>query len=528
MKSSNLAVDNRGPRDSRSAFRQQEHVFRWWQELTPWQRAQLCRQWEGIEPELLGRLYLEAESGEASRLPAAEAIRPAAAVQLADSLQGGQEEERAARRGRQALEAGQVAVVLVAGGQGTRLGHDGPKGTFPIGPVSAKSLFQIHAEKVLAISRRCGVPLPLYVMTSPGNAQVSREFFADHEFFGLDRDRVVFFRQGTMPALDRQTGKLLMADRHRIATSPNGHGGVVKALADGGHLADLRRRGVQYVFYYQVDNPLVKVADPACLGHHIQAGAEISLKVVRKLHPQEKLGVVVEVDGRLQIIEYSDLPAEVARRRLPDGSLEIWAGSIAVHVFDLSFLERLAGDGAKLPLHRAIKKVPYLDESGQLVQPVEPNAIKLELFVFDALPLAHKALVVETDRRAEFEPLKNAHGENSPISVRQAMSNLFASWLDRADVRVAYRPDGSAAVPIEISPLLALDAEELRRRLPCCGPVNQPLLLDEKTELVRHRPERLRWHADYQPGNRRRRPGRKPAPAVVCPTKKCPTDPAAG
>ncbi|MHC4176556.1 MAG: UTP--glucose-1-phosphate uridylyltransferase, partial [Planctomycetota bacterium] len=270
----------------RLASRQQEHVLRWWPDLTSSRREQLTRQVEGTDLELLRRLCTQAESGEASSLPAPEEIRPAAAVQLADPRQAGREKEHAARRGRQALESGQVAVVLVAGGQGTRLGHDGPKGTFPIGPVSGKSLFQIHAEKVLAINRRCKVPLPLYVMTSPDNHATTREFFADHDFFGLDRDQVVFFQQGMMPALDRQTGKLLMADRHRIATSPNGHGGVVKALADGGHLAGLRRRGVRYIFYYQVDNPLVKVADPAYLGYHIQTAAEMSLKVVRKLYPQ--------------------------------------------------------------------------------------------------------------------------------------------------------------------------------------------------------------------------------------------------
>jgi len=484
VKTPNFAKDGNDRLYCCLASRQLEGAFRWWQELSPPDRDRLLQQLEEIDPDLIRELYGQAESGDTACLPALESIGPVAAVQLSGPLEDGVADKRAAARGRAALQDGQVAVVLVAGGQGTRLGHDGPKGTFPIGPVSGKSLFQIHAEKILAIGRRYERPLPLYVMTSPDNHRITREFFADHDFFGLDRDQVVFFQQGMMPALDRHTGSILMADKHRIAVSPDGHGGVVKALADGGHLADMRRHGVQYVFYYQVDNPLVKVADPVYLGHHIGADAEMSLKVVRKSHPNEKLGVVVEVDGRLQIIEYSDLPEEIARRRLPDGSLEIWAGSIAVHVFNVSFLESLAGNALKLPYHRAIKKVPYVDESRRLIQPDRPNAIKFEMFVFDALPLAEKALVVETDRREEFEPLKNADGENSPTSVRLAMSDLFADWLDGAEIQVARRPDGSAAVPIEIGPLLALDAGELQDRITWRGPVNEPLLLDEQMELV--------------------------------------------
>jgi UDP-N-acetylglucosamine/UDP-N-acetylgalactosamine diphosphorylase len=437
---------------------------------------------ENIDLALLARLYAQAESGETSCLPPSETIRPPLVVPMADSPQAREERRRAKRLGGRALEAGQVAVVLVAGGQGTRLGHEGPKGTFAIGAISGKSLFQFHAEKVLAIGRRYGARLPLYVMTSPDNDEATRRFFADHAFFGLHRDQVVFFQQGMMPVLDRQTGMPLLSDKHRLATSPDGHGGVVKALADGGHLSDLRRRGVEYIFYYQVDNPLVKVAEPAMLGYHIQAGAEMSLKVVRKLDPGEKMGVVVEVDGRTRLIEYSDLPTEVAQRRLADGSLEIWAGSIAVHVFNTTFLERLSGDGLNLPYHRAIKSVPHLDQAGRRVEPAVPNAIKFEMFVFDALPLADKALVMETDRRQEFEPLKNATGDCSPDSVRRAMSNLFAGWLEEAGLQVPYRPDGSVAVPIEIGPLVALDAEELGERLLCRDPVEGPLLLDEPSE----------------------------------------------
>ncbi|NQU21642.1 MAG: UDPGP type 1 family protein [Candidatus Nealsonbacteria bacterium] len=489
----------------------QEHVLRWWQELAVRQRKQLGRQVQQLDLQLLQRLFARASSDDVSRLPSPDAIHPAIAVAGKDGPG-----INAIQLGQQALRAGQVAVVLVAGGNGTRLGHEGPKGTFPIGPVSNRSLFQIHAEKILAIGRRYRAPLPLYIMTSPENDEATREFFAEHAMFGLDADQVIFFQQGTMPVLDRRTGKLLMTQKHRIAASPNGHGGVLEALAGGGHLADMQRRGIEHVFYYQVDNPLVKVADPAYLGHHIRAASELSLKVVRKTYPEEKLGVVVEVNGRLRLIEYSDLPEEVAGRRSADGKLEIWAGNIAVHLFTLSFLQRLTADGVKLPCHRAIKKVPYLDDRGKTVEPTEPNAVKFEMFVFDALPLARKALLVETDRREEFEPLKNAEGDSSPASVRQAMSNLYATWLEGIDVPVPRHSDRSVSVPLEISPLLALDAEQLRDRLAWRGPVNGPLLLDERAAATQEIPQQKAglgpglWRCDESAATVHRARGGKP------------------
>ncbi len=448
-------------------------------QLTPSQQQRLHQQLAGIDLEQLQRLFRQTD-------PAAtpdQAVRPAPVLRLARTFEDRERDLRARAWGEMALKAGQVAVILVAGGQGTRLGFEGPKGTYPIGPLSGKSLFQIHAEKVLALGRRYDAPLPLYVMTSAENDADTRSFFDEHEWFGLDPDQVVFFTQGTMPALDRETGRLLFAAKDRLATSPDGHGGVLHALSAGGHLADLARRGIQYLFYYQVDNPLVMVADPTYLGHHIEAVAEMSLKVVPKLSPQEKLGVAAEVDGRVRIIEYRELSPEAAARRGSDGGLELWAGSIAVHIFNLSFLERLAAEGTALPYHRAVKKVPHLDEHGRLVHPDRPNAVKFESFVFDALPQARKALVVATRRAKEFEPLKNAEGENSPETVCRAMSNLFAAWLNSAGIEVARRADGSAAVPIEISPLFALDAEEFRRRQHGADRVTEPLLLDALAEV---------------------------------------------
>lgn len=456
---------------------QQEHLLRWWNELDPGQRDQLARQIAGVDFALLRQLHADGPSAKPSG-DLAGRIHPPSVIGLPEEFEDLEREQHAQEVGERALRAGQVAVVIVAGGQGTRLGFEGPKGTFPIGPISNKSLFQILVEKIVAVARRYETELPLYLMTSPDNDEATRRYFADHAYFGMDPASVVFFTQGTMPAVDAQTGQLLLADKSTLALSPNGHGGVLQTLHEGGHLREMRRRGIQHLYYCQVDNPLVKIADPVFLGYHLQAGAEMSLKVVAKRAPEERVGVVVQVDQTLQLIEYSDLPSELAAQRTAAGELAIRAGSIGVHLFALTFLERLASTGQMLPYHSARKVVPFLDETGATVRPAEPNAVKFEMFVFDALPLARKAVIMETSRREEFEPLKNAEGDNSPVTVRQAMADLFADWLGTAGVNVSRRPNGAAAVAIEISPLYALDAEELRDQVSHLETVTEPLYLD--------------------------------------------------
>ncbi|MCS6976607.1 MAG: UDPGP type 1 family protein [Gemmatales bacterium] len=454
----------------------QEHLLRWWPDLDENQRANLLSQIASLDLGLVQHLWNQAVSGSVRKSVKQEAMEPAPVRRRAESFEEWEREQQEAEVGEVALRAGQVAVLLVAGGQGTRLGHPGPKGTYPIGPITQRTLFQIHAEKVLALTRRYEAPIPLCIMTSPENDTATRQFFQTHAWFGLDPGQVHFFVQGTMPAVNATTGKLLLVEKHSLALSPNGHGGVVEALARSGLLTRLEQQGVRHLFYFQVDNPLVKVADPVFLGQHIEARAEMSLKVLPKLGPEERLGVVVRQGGQLRVIEYSDLPSELACKRSPDGSLELWAGSIAIHVFDLAFLKRLAETSA-LPYHVARKVVTYVDDSGLIVRPEQPNAIKFERFVFDALPLARKAIIVETDRRQEFEPLKNAEGENSPTTVRQALSDLYAEWLISAGVQVPRKSNGSSVYPIEISPLFALDAEELRAKVDNLEEVAGPLVL---------------------------------------------------
>ena len=458
----------------------QDHLVRWWDELAEPQRCGFVRELESIDFEQLDSLISKYVQRDPEVGIDPSRVRPIEVERLPQTDGERVARRRAAEVGMEALSAGEVGIVLVAGGSGTRLGYEGPKGTFPIGPVSSASLFQIHAEKVLAMGRRYGTVLPFYIMTSPENHAATVAFFEQHDRFGLEHVR--FFVQGQMPAVDRRTGKVLLAAKDHVAMSPDGHGGVLAALASSGPvgspscLEEMRQRGVRTLYYFQVDNPLAQIADPAFVGLHRQAGAEMSLKVIERLSPEEKLGVVVSVDGRPWVIEYSNLPPDLAARREPDGKLELWSGSIAIHLLELGFVERMVKEH-RLPFHRAIKAVSYIDESGHLVKPAEPNAVKFEQFIFDALPQAARWAVVETDRASEFEPLKNAVGPDSPATVHQRMSDLFADWLEQAGAKVPRRPDGSVPFGVEISPLFALDAAELKAKLKPGLIVERPLYL---------------------------------------------------
>jgi UDP-N-acetylglucosamine/UDP-N-acetylgalactosamine diphosphorylase len=436
----------------------QTHVLKWWDRLTDTERSKLLAQLQGLDLDLLHRLYEQCDRG--FPLPSSKEIAPVPVIRYSPG------DPSAQRSGEEALRRGEVAVLLVAGGQGSRLGFDHAKGMFPIGPVSNNTLFQIHAEKVLALHRRYGQAIPFLVMTSPSTDRETERFFAEHEYFGLPARDVFFFCQGTMPALDLQTGQLLLEKPGSLFLSPNGHGGTLTALKESGLLERLRQGGIREVFYFQVDNPLVKVADPTFLGYHLDAQAEVSSKVVAKEGPTDKLGNIVLIRGRCTIIEYSDLPEELARERDEHGHLRIWAGSPAIHIFSVDFLGRVTEGTGQLPFHLARKKVPFLDENGQLVEPTQENALKFERFIFDVLPLAERWTVVETPRREEFVPLKNGTGPDSPTTVKAAISNLAADWLKRAGVKVPLTPSGDAAVPLEISPLFALDAEELAAKVP--------------------------------------------------------------
>ena len=460
------------PHDLRERLRQsgQEHVLAWWDRISDAERGQLVRQLSAIDLDELQALHQR-------RLVKAGKIDPARITPLPQPAYDEAKLAYCRSRGEEAFRAGAVAFLVVAGGQGTRLGFDKAKGLYPVGPITGKSLFQYHAEKVLALARRYGRPMPLLIMTSPATDAETRAYFAEHRFFGLPESDVWFFCQGTMPALDWESGKLLMEAPGRLFLSPNGHGGTLTGLADSGLLDRLEEGGFRTVYYFQVDNPLADLADRVFIGQHLAQDAEVSSKVLPKQSPKEAVGNVVLLDGKCAIIEYSDLDESLAWLADENGRPRLWAANPAIHLFDVAFLRRILRDAESMPWHIAHKKVPHIDEHGNPVTPAKNNAMKAERFIFDVLPLAERWTVMPTTRPEEFAPVKNATGPDSPATVRAALIALAADWLDRAGVQVPRDDDGQATVALEVSPLFALDAEELAAK------VDRKLRIDRPTYL---------------------------------------------
>lgn len=459
----------------------QTHLLRFWDELSPASQQQLATQIEAVDFEQIAQLH-GGDTDQPDWAELAKKAEPPPAMRLADRESGaagglGVTPADAIARGKQALDAGEIGVLLVAGGQGSRLGFDQPKGMYPIGPISKATLLQIHHEKAVALARRHGKSVPVYLMTSPVTHDEQTAFLAEHDRFGLPEDDLFIFCQGTMPAVDRETGKLLLAAKDRLFLSPDGHGGTIAALTSSGATDHMRRRGVKHLFYLQVDNPLVPIGDAEFIGYHLLAESELTSMAVTKGEPQDKLGNFAMIDGKLNVIEYSDMPDEVAELRDDHGGLRFWAGSIAVHVFGVAFLERMLALKDALPFHIANKKVPHLategNESGALVEPAEPNALKFERFIFDLLPQAKKPIVVEYAEEEVFAPLKNAPGapKDTEEYVQSFMVNQHHGWLSAAGVKIA------EDLPVEISPLWGLDAEGVKERAEAGMAIDEPTYL---------------------------------------------------
>ncbi|MEM0970836.1 MAG: UDPGP type 1 family protein, partial [Verrucomicrobiota bacterium] len=398
----------------------QSQVFRYFDELSALDQRTLVEQASEIDLSELHNLVDTLVSSKGGD-PSGEKWAPAPYISLPTKEGKEDQWEKAFARGEEALSAGKVAAFTVAGGQGTRLGYDGPKGTFPVTPVTGASLFQVFAEKIQAARQRYQSSIPWLIMTSPINHESTVSFFEKHEYFHLPKEEVRFFSQGFMPAVDAQ-GNILLQDKGQIAISPDGHGGSLRALVRSGCVDFLKERGIDLISYFQVDNPLVRCLDPAFLGFHLLGQSELTSKACLKAYPEEKVGVFATSEGKTQVLEYSDLPDELAHRRDASGELAFRAGSIAIHIFSRSLVERLGKatsmDATSLPFHLAHKKVPFLSESGELIRPETPNGYKFEMFVFDALPFAANPLVIETAREDDFSPVKNAEGIDSPSSAK--------------------------------------------------------------------------------------------------------------
>ena len=442
--------------------RGQEHVLRWWGELGPDKQEQLLADVESIPWDVLDPLIPSLVLKRPERSVPADLSPAPVYPQEPDPSQAALYAE-ATELGRDFIRAGKVAAFTVAGGQGTRLGVDGPKGTVVVTPVGDRTLFELFAETVRAARGRYRAVIPWYIMTSPANHDETLEYFQQHGFFGLSDEDVVLFPQGMLPALDFE-GRLLLHSKHRLALAPDGHGGSLKALVNSGALRDMQTRGAQIISYFQVDNPLVKPFDPLFIGLHARTGSEMSTKVTAKADDLECVGNVCMHDGKVLIVEYTDLPDELAHARNDDGRRKFDAGNLAIHALSTAFVERVVARSFQMPFRRADKKVAYVDNDGAAVRPTAPNAVKLETLVFDALPLATNPLVLEVDRAEEFSPVKRPTGVDSLADAQRDQVRRACRWLEGAGVTVPRGPDGEPDVTVIISPSFALDAEDVEAR----------------------------------------------------------------
>lgn len=353
--------------------------------------------------------------------------------------------------GEAAYRAGRVAVLMVAGGQGTRLGFNGPKGCFQAGAHSGKSIYQLQAEKVASLSQRVGQAVPFLVLTSPMTDLDTRAYFAAHDDFGLVEGQVRFFSQGTVPSLD-QDGRALLAEPGRLLENPDGHGGCFTALVGSGRLAELVAEGIEQLVYIQVDNVLAPVDDPELVGVATVESTEVVTKVLEKAHPDEKVGHLVRVGASDRIIEYTELTPEQTRETSPTGELIYRWGSPAMHCWSIAFLDRLGQAGFKPPLHRSAKPLKAWVDGGVH----EVQGWKNERFIFDLVPQATVSVGLAIERDDEFAPIKNASGTDSVDSMQALCSAAYGRWLEAAGVSVEL----AEGQTIEISPLFAATAAQ--------------------------------------------------------------------
>lgn len=481
----------------------QEHLLRFLGELAPGPRAALLAELEPLEPEAL-REHCRRAAEAGARPPGpppdlAARLRPLPPERLGSASRGDPEARRLwEEEGFRQIALNKVAVLLLAGGQGTRLGVTYPKGMYRVGLPSGKSLYQLQAERIRRMEQLAGArsgtrcSIPWYIMTSEFTLGPTARFFEEHGFFGLDPGNVVMFEQRMLPAVTLD-GRAILERKDKLAMAPDGNGGLYCALADHGILEDMERRGVEFVHVYCVDNILVRLADPVFIGFCVLRGADCGAKVVEKARPEEPVGVVCQVDGAPQVVEYSELSAETARLRAPEGGLLFRAGNICNHFFSRGFLQRVTRElEPLLRPHVALKKVPYVDEEGAPVQPLTPNGIKMEKFVFDVFPFAENFVAFEVRREDEFSPLKNADaaGRDTPSTARRALLAQHYRWALRAgahflDASGARLPDSPGLLDdedppavCEISPLVSCWGEGLELYLRGRG-LQSPFLLDE-------------------------------------------------
>ncbi|KAM3873744.1 UDP-N-acetylhexosamine pyrophosphorylase-like protein 1 [Diretmus argenteus] len=477
----------------------QSHVLQFWPELSEEERTRFLLDLEQLDLDGLRDHCQAAARAAAAPLDRLDQLMDPVPERLIGSVRKSDEETLRVweEEGFCQISESRVGVLLLAGGQGTRLGVKYPKGMYDVGLPSGKTLYQIQAERIRKIQqladakRGSNCRVPWYIMTSEFTLEPTENFFKENRYFGLEPSDVVMFEQRMIPAVSLD-GKVVLQSKEKIAMAPDGNGGLYRALVDNKVLQDMERRGVEFLHVYCVDNILVKMADPVFIGFCVSKGADCGAKVVEKACPAEPVGVVCRVGGVTQVVEYSEIQAETAERRGPGGELVYRAGNICNHFFTRAFLQEVAEKfEGQLKQHVALKKVPFVDECGNQVKPTKPNGIKMEKFVFDVFAFSRNFVAFEVVREDEFSPLKNADGaaEDTPTTARNALLAQHRRWALAAGATFLDDEEGSALPPAprvtspaaqcEISPLVSYFGEGLEQLLKGRTlPTN--FLLDEK------------------------------------------------
>ena len=384
----------------------QEHVLEAYKKLDNKGKEKLAAQIERIDWSIVamaGHKELAQKRGK---------LEPLSAIEVSEI-----EKKKASyeKTGIDAIKAGKIGAVLLAGGQGTRLGSDGPKGKYNIGETKDLFIFECLINNLLDVTNKAGCFVPLYVMTSDKNHEETTTFFAEKNYFGYPKDYVKFFKQEMAPSVDFN-GKLYMETADSLSLSPNGNGGWFYSMAVTGVLDDVKARGIEWLNIFAVDNVLQRIADPVFVGATLDSGCVSGAKVVRKADPNEKVGVLCLEDGRPSIVEYYEMTDEIINSREPNGDLSYNFGVILNYLFRVDKLEKIMNE--KMPVHVVEKKIPYMAADGTYVNPEEPNGYKFELLVLDMIHLLDDCLSFEVVRDYEFAPIKNKTGVDSVESAR--------------------------------------------------------------------------------------------------------------
>lgn len=443
----------------------QEDAFALWDELSPEHRLLLVKDIESLDLPRIDRIIRCSFKSQGLPVAAIEPV-PESTVSTVEERTL-EDREKWWKMGLKAISDGKLAVLLLSGGQGTRLGSSDPKGCFNIGLPSGKSLFQLQAERISCVQRlaaqsvnedsKGSTLIHWYIMTSPFTDVAIRKFFESHKYFGLEADQVTFFQQGTIPCVSKD-GRFVMETPYQVAKAPDGNGGVYSALKYSRLLEDMATRGVRYLDCYGVDNALVRVADPTFLGYFIDKGVATAAKVVRKAYPQEKVGVFVRQGkgGPLSVVEYSELdPSLASAINQQTGRLRYCWSNVCLHMFTLDFLNQVANSLEKDSVyHLAEKKIPSVH--GQAV------GYKLEQFIFDAIPYSPSTALFEVVRDEEFAPVKNANGSNfdTPDSARLLVLRLHTRWVVAAGGFLTHSVP-LYATGVEVSPVCSYAGENL-------------------------------------------------------------------